>query len=100
MMPRSGSMQARPMIPVKVLRRCGNCSGVEVAGTACRIMEGLDATEKRFIVSYGHPRTQGTDSTAARAARGLSVLQRGRRDDLCRQGARAARSRAQLSRRV
>ena len=45
-------------------------------------------------------RPQGPDRAAARAARRVSVLQRGGRDDLRRQGAGAARPRPQLSRRL
>ena len=56
-------------------------------------MEGSGTERKRghskrgnaAIVAYGHPRTQGADCPAAGAARGLSVLQRGRRHDLRRQ---------------
>ena len=63
-------------------------------------MEGSGTGGKRAIVAYAHPRTQGSDRPAARAARGVSVLQRGWRHDLCRQGAGAARPRPQLSGRV
>src|SRR5450759_1581681 len=104
MMPRSGSMHAAPTAPVKVIgfpERSGpgpaSESVVDERGT---IMESSGTRRKRVIVSYAHPRTQGTDWPAAGAARGLSVLQRGWRHDLRRQGARAARPRAQLSGRV
>ena len=63
-------------------------------------MEGSGTGRKRAIVAYAHPRTQGADRPAARAARGVSVLQRGWRHDLRRQGAGAARPRPQLSGRV
>ena len=40
-------------------------------------MEGSNPDRKRDIVPYAHPRTQGSDREAARAARGLPVFQRG-----------------------
>src|ERR1019366_4934430 len=40
--------------------------------TDCRIMEGSGTERRRDIVTYAHPRTQGADRPAARAARGLS----------------------------
>ena len=91
MIARSGSMHAAPTRPVNV-RRFRKRSG----SGACRIMEGSGTGTRRDIVPYGHPRTQGADCPAAGAARSLSVLQRGRRHDLRREGARAARSRPQL----
>ena len=63
-------------------------------------MEGSKPQKNRVIVTYAHPRTQGSDRPAAGAARGVSVLQRGGRHDLRRQGARPARPRPQLSGRL
>src|SRR5438128_11565264 len=114
MIARSGNMQIAPIAPVKVIRgrpppplapliedeededESSSCpSGATatstVPRTGWRIIEGSDTERKRDIVAYGHPRTQGTDRPAARAARSVSVLQRGWRHDLRRQGARAAR---------
>src|SRR6267143_2192467 len=100
MIARSGNMQIFPMSPVNVVRGRGArplTVVTDVPLTAGLIMEGSDTERRRDIVAYGHPRTQGTDRPVARAARSLSVLQRGRRHDLCGQGARAPRPRAQLS---
>src|SRR3954462_12604816 len=87
MMPRSGSMHAAPIAPVKVIRFPGAEPVAVVGGT---IMEGSGTRRRRVIVTYAHPRTQGTDRPAAGAARRVSVLQRGRGDDLRREGARSA----------
>ena len=86
-------MHTAPMAPVKVVRR----GGLTVRPAGWRIMEGSGTDEKRAIVAYAHPRTQGSDRAAARAARSLSVFQRGGRHHLRRQGPRAARPRPQLS---
>src|SRR5438874_2404436 len=99
MIARSGYMHAVPMSPVKVVGRFGPIGPSGDGHAAWRIMEGSGTDWKRDIVAYAYPRTQGTDRTAAGAARRLSVLQRGGRHDLRRQSARPARSRAQLPRR-
>src|ERR1044071_1796727 len=103
MIARSGSQQMAPMIPVKVIRPRGlaadrgDGSSRGVATTsACEgtgIMEDSAASRKRAIVTYAHPRTQGSDRPAAGAARGVSVFQRGGRDHLRRQGEGLARPR-------
>src|SRR5262245_50767609 len=101
MIARSGNIQIVPIIPVNVVRwvsgGCGLASGGrELDGTVARrfegtgIMEGSDTSEKRAIVTYAHPRTQGSDCQVARAARGLSVPQRGGRNHLRGQGAGAS----------
>src|SRR5262245_38550010 len=101
MIARSGNMQIAPIAPVTVSRARGPRESrpftvTEVAGTEELIMEGSDTGWNRDIVAYGHPRTQGADCPVARAARSVSVLERGRRHDLRRQGPRAAGPRAQL----
>src|SRR5712691_12109973 len=109
MMARSGNMQTAPIRPVKVVGRRRRGAGptvfrswpailsvTEVTVTVWRIMEGSGTRRKRDIVTYAHPRTQGTDCPAARAAWSLSVLQRGGGHDLRRQGARAARQGPEL----
>src|SRR5882724_11243766 len=102
MMARSGNMQTLPMTPVNVTR-VGAGPGSRpfmrsgVADTV--IMEGSGTDRKRAIVAYAHPRTQGADRAAARAARRVSVLRRGGRHDLCGEGAGAARPCPHVSRR-
>src|SRR5262245_54149085 len=101
MIARSGYMQIAPISPVKLVRRRGArpfTAVTEVPLTAGLIIEGSDTERRRDIVAYGHPRTQGADRPVARATRSLSVLQRGGRHHLRRQGAGAARPRAQLPR--
>ena len=83
MIARSGNMHTVPMNPVN--------------GHSLVIIGGSESSgTKLVIVAHGHPGPQGTDRAVARAARRLPVGQRGRRDDLRRQGALAARPRAQL----
>src|SRR3954463_14377824 len=95
MMARRGSQQIAPMSPVKVIRglgaRCGWPARFDSEATTSvfdgtGIMEGSDTRRKRSIVTYGHPRTQGSDRPVARAAGCVSVLQRGGRHDLRGQG--------------
>src|SRR5580765_1603882 len=86
MMARSGYMHAAPMTPVKVVR----CGGSTLRPAGWRKMVGSGTDEKRAIVAYAHPGTQGSDCEAARAARSLSVFQCGGRHHLRGQGARAA----------
>src|SRR6202008_2674817 len=107
MIARSGNMQIAPIAPGKVIRgRFSGRWGATRSAVASRalvgtvIMEGSDTAWKRDIVTYAHPRTQGADRPVAGTAGGVSVLQRGRRHHLCRQGSRAPRSRAELSGRV
>ena len=102
MIARSGNMQTAPIAPGKGHSAAVACRAV---GTQPRwaprmAYNGGSSAPATRIVAHAHPRSQGPDRAAARAARGLSVLQRGRRDDLRRQGAGAARPRAQLSRRL
>src|SRR6478672_7068571 len=99
MMAFSGNQQMVPMIPVKVIRDFGAgslrlarscCGETTSAFNGTGIMEGSGASLKHNILTYGHPRSQGTDSTAAGTARGIPVPQRGGRHDLRREGARPA----------
>src|SRR6266849_10414078 len=99
MIARSGNMQMAPIVPVKVVGGRSGC-GAAVASRAfvrAGTMEGSGTGRKRDIVTYGHPRTQGSDRPSARAARGVSLLQRRGRHDLRGEGARPPRPRAQLS---
>ena len=96
MIARSGNMQTAPIDageghprPVGRAVEAARCrswsaSAVEPALVRTGIMEGSDTGQKRDIVTYGHPRTQGSDRPAAGAARGVSVLQRGGRHHLRR----------------
>src|SRR5476649_1857219 len=103
MIARSGTMVMVPIVPVNGPRRgtlpvvpgMHAARGVLGDADAAGIMEGSGTSWRRVIVAYGHPRTQGSDRQAARAARGVSVLQRGGRDHLCRESAGAARPRPQ-----
>src|SRR6476646_763975 len=101
MMARSGNMQMMPIRPVKVTRGCDAAvlaaptpslllARTEGVCTGGLIMAGSDTEQNRAIVAYAYPRTQGADCAPAGAARGVSVLQRGRRHDLRREGAGAA----------
>ena len=80
MIARSGNMQTAPMSAGE-----GHPPLRAMPATACELSTapvayngGFRHRQERDIVTYGHPRTQGSDRPAARAARGLSVLQRGR----------------------
>src|SRR5262249_4055658 len=105
MMARSGNMQIAPIAPVKVNRardrRASRLFTVtEVARTEGLIMEGSDTGRNRDIVAYGHPGTQGADRPFARAAGGVSLLERRWRHDLCRQSPRPPGPRPELPRRL
>src|SRR5688572_2018318 len=77
MIARSGNMHTVPMRPVKVIRWRGSIRGVGFGFGITAIMEGSKPLKRRDIVTYGHPRTQGSDRPAARAAGGVSVPERG-----------------------
>src|SRR5579864_2997328 len=122
MIARSGNMQIAPIAPVNVTRgvtwggrapRALTPSGLATwtaeapwglspvrplgaLRTGELIMEGSDTERNRDIVAYAHPRTQGSDWPPARAAGGLSVLQRGGADHLRGQGPRPPGPRPQL----
>src|SRR5262245_12335390 len=102
MIARSGNIQIAPIAPVNVTRGREPLPFTlsEGAGTEGLIMEGSDTERNRDIVAYAHPRTQGADRPVARAAGGVSVLERAGRHHLRWQGACLARSRPQLPGRV